>query len=389
MIEGKKVLILSLVPTTQDARVLRQIDWFKERNQVTIASPKNPKILGVRSLEIPNLKDRAVSRFSKLKTFARLISSSPRKRFWSQRNSTLLPLIAQEDFDVLITNDFSAIPYGLKLKEISSRPFYWLADLHEYSLDQGHHSLKVKLFQLPMMRCILADCFQLADLISTVSPGLATLYRKQFGRQPIVIENSPAFTEIEPRPVDPDRIRLVYHGGINRSRKLDQLIEAMKGASEQFELHLYLLGKGGPTYARLLSLSKSYSRIFIHDPVPPHQIVQTLNQYDIGIYVLPPTNLNHIHALPNKIFDFIQARLMLATGPSPEMKSLIDRFQCGVYTKEFDYSDLLKALAKLSPKEIMVLKANSGKAAQEYHAEKAQERLAKAIQEDLSSLQIN
>ena len=37
-------------------------------------------------------------------------------------------------------------------------------------------------------------------------------------------------------------------------------------------------------------------------------IVRTINQFDLGVYLLPPVNFNSAHALPNKFFEFIQAR---------------------------------------------------------------------------------
>ena len=48
-------------------------------------------------------------------------------------------------------------------------------------------------------------------------------------------------------------------------------------------------------------------------------VARTLNAHDVGVYVLPPVSFNHLWALPNKVFDFVQGRLALVVGPSPEM----------------------------------------------------------------------
>ena len=38
-------------------------------------------------------------------------------------------------------------------------------------------------------------------------------------------------------------------------------------------------------------------------------IAQEINQYDIGVYLLRDGNLNNKYAMPNKLYEFVQARL--------------------------------------------------------------------------------
>lgn len=40
--------------------------------------------------------------------------------------------------------------------------------------------------------------------------------------------------------------------------------------------------------------------------------------------MIPPATFNHIWCLPNKFFDFLQARLGIVTGPSPERARIVD-----------------------------------------------------------------
>ena len=56
-----------------------------------------------------------------------------------------------------------------------------------------------------------------------------------------------------------------------------------------------------------------------------HELPRMANDYDVGLYLLPPTNFNQRYALPNKFFEFIQGRLAIAIGPSPEMAKLVER----------------------------------------------------------------
>ena len=44
-----------------------------------------------------------------------------------------------------------------------------------------------------------------------------------------------------------------------------------------------------------------------------------MNACDVGVFCMPPINVNARYALPNKFFDFVQARLAVAVGPAEEM----------------------------------------------------------------------
>jgi len=60
--------------------------------------------------------------------------------------------------------------------------------------------------------------------------------------------------------------------------------------------------------------SSKYSRMNFMAPVKMQELVNQSNQYDVGVFSLPPTNFSYMNALPNKIFEYIQARSALAIG---------------------------------------------------------------------------
>ena len=59
---------------------------------------------------------------------------------------------------------------------------------------------------------------------------------------------------------------------------------------------------------------KCRDNINLVDAVPMENIVTTLNNYDIGLYILEPTKFNTKNAIPNKLYDFVQAKLAIAIG---------------------------------------------------------------------------
>ena len=149
----------------------------------------------------------------------------------------------------------------------------------------------------------------------------------------------------------------------------------MDDLDERFELNLMFV-KSNPRYLRYLKrLAEKRSAIRFLPPQPMHQLPRYLNQFDIGVYLLEPTNFNHLHSLPNKFFEFIQARLGVAIGPSPEMARIVSEHNLGVISEDFSPKRLAQCLRHLDPKTINFYKSQSHKAAQILSAEKNKELL--------------
>jgi len=103
--------------------------------------------------------------------------------------------------------------------------------------------------------------------------------------------------------------------------------------------------------------------------VPFSEIAKSLNNYDIGVFLLLPEHFNYKYALPNKLFEFIQARLAIAIGPSIEMMKVVNDYNLGIHSKDFSSKSLAKSIAQLTPEMIMKYKINSDKCAKELSSE--------------------
>ena len=122
-------------------------------------------------------------------------------------------------------------------------------------------------------------------------------------------------------------------------------------------------------YDDLVSQINRRANVHLHDPVPMEAIPTTLNAFDVGIYLLPPVNFNHVHALPNKLFEFIQARLAVVIGPSPEMAKVVKETGCGTVATEFSAMSLASAVRELTPEKVERYKQQSHHAASVLSAE--------------------
>jgi hypothetical protein len=116
-----------------------------------------------------------------------------------------------------------------------------------------------------------------------------------------------------------------------------------------------------------------------------HEIVARASHYNIGLYLLQPTGFNASHALPNKFFEFVQARLAIAIGPSPEMARLVTRFDCGIVATDFKPETLAARMNALTAGEISEYQHAANRAAEVLCAEANQSIILASIQTALSA----
>jgi hypothetical protein len=74
--------------------------------------------------------------------------------------------------------------------------------------------------------------------------------------------------------------------------------------------------------------------------------------------------------LPNKLFDFIQARLGIAIGPTPEMAEIVNHYENGVVADDFTPESLAAKMNELTHDDVIKFKLNSTRAAKDFNAEK-------------------
>jgi glycosyltransferase involved in cell wall biosynthesis len=216
--------------------------------------------------------------------------------------------------------------------------------------------------------------------MTTVCAGIAEEYQQNFGVTATVIENAPPYQDLRPRSVEPGRIRMIHHGGALRARRLELMIDVMKRLDQRFSLDFMLVGNDARYLQSLRERASGEPRIRFLPPVAMPDICKATNHYDIGLFLLPPVNFNYRFALPNKLFEFIQARLAVAIGPSPEMARIVRDYGVGVVAESFEPAALAAVLNGLTEQDVMRYKQASHVAADKLCFEAAADRLLALIE---------
>ena len=284
--------------------------------------------------------------------------------------------LKKKAFDLLIVEDLQLLPLAVNVRG-SARILF---DAREYYPKQQEDSILFRLLEKSERIRLCKEYFHQCEGLVTVSDGLAQEYERNFGVCPRVIRSVPWYHKSAVNDVDPAHIRIVHHGFANRNRKLANLIEILLRLDERFTLDLYLT-RDLDHIRELKRKAKGDKRIRFMKPVPFQDIVSVVNRYDIGLFYVEPTTFNLKHCLPNKLFEFIQARLMVAIGPSPDMANLVRAYRCGVVSQTFDPAEMVKLLNELTPEQIMKAKRNSDLAAKELCFEVEGKKLLRVIDE--------
>lgn len=355
------ILILSFSPIASDARVLKQIALAREFGEV-VTCGYGPAPAGVRehlrapdSARIFPLDPRLLV----LRRGALGLRRSSAMR-WARR------ALAGRAFDAVVVDDLEAAPLGLSVRSRGGH----LLDLHEYTPRLHDDDAGWRRYLQPMFERLAARWLPRATAVTTVAHRIANEYERLSGVLPGVVVNAAPFADVDPTPVG-ETIRLVHSGACLRNRGILELVEAVESTSARVSLDLFLMPNDPGLLAELRARSVESDRIAVHDPVPYAELSSTLRAFDLGVHVLPPVTINNEWALPNKFFDYVQARLGVMVGPSPEMVRYVDEHGLGVVTRDFSLEAIVAAFDELTPEAVQEFKAAAHAAAVELSAESA------------------
>lgn len=352
------LLIISFSPIARDARILKQVALFQDRFDITTCG-YGPAPDGVaQHVEVPEgTVNRVNGKLAALRRFRRV--------YWSQQGPAWARTRLAGRFDAVIANDADTVLLALEIAPAERVH----VDLHEFFPALHAQNPTWRRFVSPYFRWVVRRHVRRAASVTTVSAAIAREYEGLVGHPVGVVTNAaPHRADLRPTPVHRP-LRLVHSGAALRNRDLGIIVEGAALAAADVHLDLYLAPNDPAYIEELREAGRRSGRVTVHDPVPYRELAGTLNRSDVGVHVLPPVNLNHELALPNKIFDYTQARLGLLVGPSVEMADHVREHDLGVVAAGFTARDVASAIDELAAQDVSRFKANSDAIAEQVGAE--------------------
>ncbi|GAB4255698.1 MAG: glycosyltransferase family 4 protein [Methylomicrobium sp.] len=359
----KSVLIIATSNLKNDPRVYRQLTCLNKAYKITAIGSDSPDLYNV--FFIPLVHRGTL--ITKIKSALMLLTGQFEKYYWSRGYiENILIDVKERNFDFIIANDLITLPIALKISDGKSRVIF---DAHEYAPKEFEDRWNWRLFFQKYNHYLCQSYLHKADAMMTVCRGISDEYEREYSVKSVVVTNAPPYQSLAPSLVEDNMIRMIHHGAAIPSRHLENMIQMMDYLDDRFHLDFMLVASNSSYLNKLKKLATHNSRIRFIDPVAMQAIPETCNRYDLGVFLLPPVNFNYAHALPNKIFEFIQARLGVVIGPSLEMQKIVNKYDCGVVAADFNPQSLAESLTHLTAERIRYFKQQSHIAARELCAE--------------------
>ena len=382
-----KILCISLTPINRDARVMRQVELLSELGDVTtVGFGEQPRGAHTHVSVPEGLATLPQTAFGVLRLAVRLHRAVECKapaqawvlREFRRRGWGALGADERSRWDLVVANDARVLDLAFSIAGASP---VW-ADMHEWAPEERTHITSWRVLVAPFMVHLCRTYLPRAAFVTTVSRGIADLYRQHFGVDAQLMVNAGPFRDLKVKEQTSDRIRCTHSGAAIQGRGLERMIEVFNDLPERFTLDVFLVpaGDGGAHLRDLHDLAAGNPRIRFHDPVHPSQLPATLAEYDLGIFWIPPTHTNARLTLPNKFFDYVQARIGMAIGPSEEMVRELRRFGLGVVSASFALPDLRRSLESLTAEQVQAFRLGADRAAHALSFEQQSAPIRQALQ---------
>ncbi len=281
--------------------------------------------------------------------------------FYAEMNIRFCLLLLLHRFDIATANDLDTllgtwVAVRLKRKKI-------VYDSHEFftEVPELQHRLRIK----AIWTRIEKNIFPKLQSCITVCESIATIYEQLYHVPVSVVRNLPmsrdfqhVVTKEEMQELANETI-ILYQGAVNLGRGLELMIEAMQYVDSS---KLMIVGSGD-TIEELKSLANVLQvsqKVLFVGKVPSNELPNYTRLATIGISLEEDFGLNYRYALPNKLFDYIQAEKPVLVSDLPEMKKVVQQYKCGEIVAERSPKKLAKQINEMLHNEIQMIQYREG-----------------------------
>jgi hypothetical protein len=287
-------------------------------------------------------------------------------------------LLAQVKPDLIIVHEPAYLPYFF----LEGKKYKVIFNAHEYHPLEVEGDAKWTRTWGKIYDTIYRKYLPKLDLLINVNQEIADQCEKEFGVKSLVIPNSSKYYQnLNQTREFSFPLRFIHHGVPNPDRKLEVMIEAFRVLGESYQFDLMLVQNGSEYYKSLEKMVGDIPNVRLIPSVSFDEIIPFISKYDLGVYSLAPISFNNQMALPNKFFEFVQARLPMVIGPSPVMSKYVEKYQIGKICRDFGSESLAEAIRSISREDLETFRTNLEIAAKELSIENFESELLKKVKE--------
>ena len=227
---------------------------------------------------------------------------------------------------ILHANDLDALLPNYLVSKIKNIPLVW--DSHEIFTEMP--SVTNRWVQ-KVWRFLENSLVRKIEFFMIANDSYADWFVRTYKiKRPIVVRNLPKKTESPKNLVENSPKVILYQGAINFSRGIDKMIEAMQYI-ENAEFHIAGRGPFLEEYQELTRKLHLENNVKFLGNLHPDDLRKVTEKADVGLSIEENKGLSYYYSLPNKISDYIQARVPVVVSKFPEMQKIVEKYQVGEF----------------------------------------------------------
>lgn len=290
--------------------------------------------------------------------------------FYAEYNLRLFFKLLVSKKSVLLSNDLDTLLPNYLVSRIQNKKLVY--DSHELFTEMPSVQNK---FSQKIWR--LLDQWLLPKLIYfyTVCDPISKWYEKKYSVKSEVIKNLPLRKNVKFK--EPSEYYILYQGALNSGRGLIPLIKAMPFINNHITLKI---AGQGPYKDKITKAILEYNlsdRIELLGNINPIDLVPITQNAIAGVSLEEDLGLSYRYSLPNKLFDYIQAKTPVISTYLPGIKNIVETYNVGEVIKDHSPENIAKTINKLLANGKTHYKKKLEKASKELIWENQEEDLLK------------
>ncbi|WP_346864291.1 glycosyltransferase [uncultured Draconibacterium sp.] len=259
--------------------------------------------------------------------------------FYAEYNFRLFLFLLFARANVLLANDLDSLSANFLVSKIRGKALVY--DSHEYFTEVPEliHRPKVQ----KVWEWLEGKMLPKIKNAYTVCNSIAQVYHTKYGVDFKVVRNIPMARNYNQIQNKPETKTILYQGAVNIGRGLKQAIAAMKFVEDA---KLIIAGDGDikPELEKLVADEKLNDKVVFTGRLSLEELSELTPQADLGLSIEEDLGLNYRYALPNKLFDYMQAQVPVLVTNLPEMVAIVQTFDVGEITNSLNPEDLAAKL---------------------------------------------
>jgi glycosyltransferase involved in cell wall biosynthesis len=298
--------------------------------------------------------------------------------FYSCFNFRLFCLLLFSKCDLLLANDLDTLLANFLASKLKNKPLVY--DSHEFFTEVPELVNRPRVKQI--WEWLEQKMVPGLKHAYTVCDSIARIYTEKYGVPFRVVRNVPVATNLERKEKgysDYAEKIILYQGAVNVGRGLEQAIRAMKWVQNA---RLIIAGDGDikTELEELTVREELQEKVQFLGRLSIDALAELTPKADLGLSIEEDMGLNYRYALPNKLFDYIQALVPVLVTNLPEMAAIVKKYTIGKVTSSLEPNELAQVFSEMLTNENSrkIWEQNLKKAASELTWEK-EEKILKEI----------